>query len=397
VKRILIIDDDLFVANTCYNQLMAEGYFVKSAADGESGMDLMREFKPNLILLDLILPKMSGLDIIKHVRSDEEFNKIPIIVFTNAFESDMVQEAWKAGATKCIAKANYSPKELIIIVHRAIDDSVHDQNVAAPFGAPVSSPNKAASDNSGIQTDQAIQAGLRKTYLDKQPATIVLLRASLQNLIKAVGETDRLRELFELYRRVHTLAGNAGIAGMVGVAHLASALEALLKELHEKPENINSSTLRTIATAVDLLSPLVQHGEAHDDEEALTARILVVDDEEISRRAIIYSLEKGGLSSVNVDSGEAAYELLTKNPYDLIFLDVLMPGMSGIELCTMLRALPAHKKTPVVFVTSLTDFNNRTSSTIAGGNDFIAKPFLFIELTVKALIYVLRGKLTPAK
>jgi DNA-binding response OmpR family regulator len=74
-----------------------------------------------------------------------------------------------------------------------------------------------------------------------------------------------------------------------------------------------------------------------------------------------------------------------------------MPGMTGFELCTKLRTLPMHKKTPVVFVTSLTDFDNRTSSTMAGGNDFIAKPFLFIELTVKALIHVLRGKLQPLK
>jgi CheY-like chemotaxis protein len=70
-----------------------------------------------------------------------------------------------------------------------------------------------------------------------------------------------------------------------------------------------------------------------------------------------------------------------------------MPGMTGYELCAKLRALPQHKKTPVVFVTSLNDFDNRTSSTMAGGNDFIAKPFLFIELTVKALIHVLRGRL----
>jgi two-component system copper resistance phosphate regulon response regulator CusR len=62
-----------------------------------------------------------------------------------------------------------------------------------------------------------------------------------------------------------------------------------------------------------------------------------------------------------------------------------------------MRALPQHKKTPVIFVTSLSDFDNRASSMMSGGNDFIGKPFLFIELTVKALIHVLRGKLQPAK
>ena len=80
-----------------------------------------------------------------------------------------------------------------------------------------------------------------------------------------------------------------------------------------------------------------------------------------------------------------------------MFLDVDMPGMSGFELCTKLRDLPGYKQTPVVFVTSLTDFESRTNSTMSGGNDFIAKPFLFMELAVKALIYVFRSRLSPAK
>jgi DNA-binding response OmpR family regulator len=122
-----------------------------------------------------------------------------------------------------------------------------------------------------------------------------------------------------------------------------------------------------------------------------------VDDEAISRRAVVYALEKAKLKSVNVEDPAAAYDLLLENRYDLIVLDVDMPGMNGFELCTKLRTLPAHKKTPVVFVTSLNDFESRANSTMSGGNDFIAKPFLFIELAVKALVYVLRGRLQPAK
>jgi CheY-like chemotaxis protein len=401
VKRILIIDDDPVLANSCYNQLMAEGYHVRSVANGESGLDIMREFKPNIILLDLILPQMSGLEVIKRIRSASEFGRIPIVVFTNAFETNMVQDAWKVGATKCISKSNSSARELIEVVRRCIED-FRDRAVVAPFSEPAAAPLVAAPEPppSAVMegdTDFEFQAGLRKNYFENQPATLAALRTSLQILIKAADEKSRVKEIFELYRRVHALAGNSGIAGMTQIAHMASALEALLKELHEKPGNVNTSTLRTIAAGVDLLGFLFQHDNQSGSGELPTASILVVDDEEISRRAIIYSLEKARLQSVNVDSGEAAYKLLVEQPFDLIFLDVDMPGMTGFELCTKLRALPAHKKTPVVFVTALSGFDNRTSSTMAGGNDFIAKPFLFIELTVKALIYVLRGKLQPVK
>ena len=122
-----------------------------------------------------------------------------------------------------------------------------------------------------------------------------------------------------------------------------------------------------------------------------------MDDEPISRRAITYALEKAHLPSTNVEDPNAAFKLLEEKKFDLVFLDVDMPGMNGHELCAKLRNLPQHAKTPVVFVTALSDFDNRTSSLMAGGNDFIAKPFLFIELTVKALIHVLRGKLQPGK
>ena len=137
MKKILIIEDDRVVGNVFYNHLMAEGYHVKSAPDGESGMNIMREFKADVILLDLILPQMSGLEVIKQIRSAEEFSKTPIVVFTNAYLTDLVQEAWKAGATKCISKSNCSPRELLEVIQRTVHDGIRDRNVVAPFSQPV--------------------------------------------------------------------------------------------------------------------------------------------------------------------------------------------------------------------------------------------------------------------
>src|SRR5262249_46821169 len=170
-----------------------------------------------------------------------------------------------------------------------------------------------------------------------------------------------------------------------------------LKELFEKPKNINPSTLRTVATAIDFLGVLFERGLAPHRQELPQTNILVVDDEAISRRAVTYALEKAKLKSVRVQDPLDAYKLVSEGNFDLVFLDVDMPGMNGYELCTKLRALPGHKKTPVVFVTSLNDFENRASSTMSGGNDFIGKPFLFIELAVKALIYILRRAFAGAR
>jgi DNA-binding response OmpR family regulator len=395
MKKILVIEDDQIVANVYRNKLAVEGYQAETASDGETGLKLMRTFKPDVIVLDLMLPKMSGVDVIKQIRSEEEFSKLPVIVFSNTYLTNLIQEAWKAGATKCISKSNTSPKEVIEVVRHTIGDSG-----AIPQAMPAiegTHEKKTKPVTLTGESDSEFQAGLRKTFIESLPATLATLRASLQSLARADNEMTRLKEIYELYRKIHALNGNAGIAGLAQIAHMAAALEALLKELYEKPKNVNTSTLRTVASAVDFLGFLFDRGTLPEKQEIPAAHILVVDDEAISRRAITYALEKAHLQSVNVEDPFAAFKLLSENHFDLIFLDVDMPGMTGFELCTKLRGLPFHKKTPVVFVTSLSDFDNRTSSMMAGGNDFIAKPFLFIELTVKALIHVLRGKLQPVK
>ena len=148
---------------------------------------------------------------------------------------------------------------------------------------------------------------------------------------------------------------------------------------------------------MDCLGLLFDKAKGIKEFDVSQARILVVDDEAFSRRAITQALEKAKLRSTVVEDPNAGYHLLAEGAFDLIFLDVDMPGMNGYELCTRLRALPRHKTTPVVFVTGLNDFEARASSMMSGGNDFIAKPFHLMELAVKAIVHILRGKSTGSK
>ena len=409
MKKILIIEDDQIVANIYRNKLSVEGYKVEVALDGEVGFELVKTFRPDAIVLDLMLPKITGVELMKQIRSQPDFEKVPVIVFSNTYLTNMVQEAWKAGATKCLSKANCTPKQVLDVVRAtlgangtatatapAVPSNVPQQAwVATP--APAKPAATAPGPDLSSDADAAFQAELRKEFIDSLPGTLAALRTLLQGLVKADSEMVRLKQIHELYRRIHALTGNAGIAGLVQIAQMADAIEALLKELYEKPKNITASTMRTVATCVDFLGFLFENCTLPDKQEVPSANILVVDDEAISRRAVTYALEKAKLKCVAIEDPNNAYNLLIENSFDLVFLDVDMPGMTGFELCTKLRSLPAYKKTPVVFVTSLTDFESRASSMMSGGNDFIAKPFLFIELAVKALVYVLRRKLEPKK
>jgi len=402
MKKILIIEDDQIVANIYRNKFTAEGYSVETANDGNRGLEMLRRFRPDAVILDLMLPGMTGLELMKKVRAEPDYQKLPIIVFSNTYLTNLVQEAWKAGATKCLSKANCSPKQLIEVIRSAV--SREDAPVPAALavmeagsgGQPGTAEcGRGAVPDGATESRPATDAG--KSLLESLPATLTVLRSQLQGMIKAETETARLDLINQMYRRIHALTSSAGFHGLASVARVSDALEALLKELFEKPKSINASTMRTVASVVDFLGVLFEKRALVEKQGNGPPQVLVVDDEAISRRAVTYALEKAKLKAVAVEDPRVAYQLLSERPFDLVFLDVDMPGMNGFELCARLRSLPAHKNTPVVFVTGLNDLENRANSMVSGGNDFIAKPFLFIELAVKALVYVMRARLMKAR
>ena len=413
MKKVLIVEDDQIVANIYRNKFAVDGFDVEVALDGISGLEMVRNFRPDAIILDLMMPKMSGVDFMKQIRAQPELQQLPVIVFSNTYLSNMVQDAWKAGATKCLSKTSCTPKHVIEVVRSTL---LGNGTATPPGAAPgfetsaiskaeaphtaqehlAAAPGAKTNQEAGIQADAEFQAAVRKDFLDGFSGALTNARSLLQSIIKSENEAARLKNIQELYRRIHVLTGSAGIAGLQRIGQTSDALEALLKELYEKPKNITASSLRTVASTLDFLGILYDKRKLPEPPENAMPAILVVDDEPISRRAVTYALEKAKLKATSVEDPLAAFELISHRRFDLIFLDVDRPIMNGFELCTKLRTLPAHKKTPVVFVTSLNDFESRANSTMSGGNDFIGKPFLFLELAVKAIVYVMRGQVEKA-
>src|ERR1043166_5435656 len=146
MKKILIIEDDQIVANIYRNKFSVEGYLVEIAADGATGLERLQKFQPDAVILDLMLPGMTGVEVMKKVRAQPAFQQVPIIVFSNTYLTNMVQEAWKAGATKCLSKANCSPKQLIAVVRNSISrNGAVAPSVAAESETKPSTQNASAS------------------------------------------------------------------------------------------------------------------------------------------------------------------------------------------------------------------------------------------------------------
>ena len=380
-KKILIVDDDQVVASVYQKKFESERYDVEVASNGEHALEKIEDTLVDLVILDFSLPGMNGVEVLKAIRSRSGAGALPVIVFSNPYLSEQVQAAGGAGATKCVTKSDCTPCQALELVREVLATS--PSSTARPDDA-----NRAHS----AQSETELQAQVAAIFFDNAPQRIKRLRAGYHAFVNSQQENLRLDELFEMHRQARLLAGTAGIGGFRKIAQLTGALEALLLQLHGKPTNITPSVIRTVAYAVDLLAGLVDHATNPESEPSVSPAILVVDDEIISRGAICSAIEKTKFRPVSVDNPMVAADLVQKNHFDLIFLDVEMPGQSGLDLCASIRKMATNHATPVVFVTAHSDFATWAQSSLSGGNDFIAKPFLSVELAVKALTWLFKEK-----
>jgi len=123
MKKILFIEDESALQKTFGEILRQEGYEMISALDGETGLRLAKSGKPDLILLDLILPKMPGFDVLKKLKEDNETKDIPVIVLTNLEDIKDVDRAIELGATTYLVKAKYSLEEIVEKIKNALGES----------------------------------------------------------------------------------------------------------------------------------------------------------------------------------------------------------------------------------------------------------------------------------
>ena len=113
MKKILFIEDESALQKTFGEILKQEGYEMTSALDGETGLRLAKQIKPDLILLDLILPKLHGFDVLKKLKEIADIKEIPVIVLTNLERAEDIEKALEFGATTYLVKENYSLDEVM--------------------------------------------------------------------------------------------------------------------------------------------------------------------------------------------------------------------------------------------------------------------------------------------
>lgn len=113
MTKILIIEDEAALRNTMADFLKEEKFEAISAGDGEAGVQLAKKEMPDLVLLDIILPKKDGFEVLKELKNDEKTKKIPVILLTNLESPEDVEKAFAQGATTYLVKSNYRLEDVV--------------------------------------------------------------------------------------------------------------------------------------------------------------------------------------------------------------------------------------------------------------------------------------------
>lgn len=121
MARILVVEDDKDLNNAYCIILQNEGHEVVSALDGKQALAKLKDFSPDLILLDLLMPVMGGLEFLQHYDLPTEHKDVKVLIFTNMENSPEVEEAYKLGAHRCIIKSWTAPHNLARVISDALE------------------------------------------------------------------------------------------------------------------------------------------------------------------------------------------------------------------------------------------------------------------------------------
>lgn len=231
-----------------------------------------------------------------------------------------------------------------------------------------------------------------REFIASAPRQIAAMRTQLAKISKTPGNV-RADLLRKFYRQLGTFKQNAGLPALRPVWLMLCGLEGLIHQLSKNTAEANTSVFRTVKGAIDVLELLCAPGLDPALATRVPVELLAVDDDSVCLTAVSMALRKAFRKPEVAADGLSALAMIEKKRYDVIFLDVEMPGMNGFELCAAIRRTDLNQNTPVVFVTSHGDFDSRAKSALVGGQELIAKPFHSFEITVKGLSLALRARL----
>lgn len=223
-----------------------------------------------------------------------------------------------------------------------------EQAVENTVGARWSTGQPIQAQQPALAAEQESQRA-RKQFFEVAPERVSEIR-SLFARVSAAPPTARPAVLANVSSQLRVLRSICDAPGLESVSKVTAAFERLLRKIADQPSCLTPSTLRTSAATIVLLETLCKPGLQGDLVSNPPPRLLSIDDDAVCRKAISSAIEQAFNSPDHAEDGEAALPIVERQSYDIIFLDVEMPGMNGFEVCTKIHQTKRNAQTPVVFV-----------------------------------------------
>ncbi len=380
---ILIVEDDPAFARILAELIRRRGYRVLAAGDGETGLRLVREYRPTGVLLDVMLPGMDGWAVIDRMKADPALANIPVHFISATEDAVRGLEAGAIGfLTKPVSKA---------ALLSAFDRLLHPNQTGA-----ASNVRRVLL----IDDDSSSRHAMR-----------TLLNDAGVELVDAASGEEGLEHMAKA--RFDCIVLDLGLPGMSGQEFLEAAsrhgaLPPVVIHSGRELSREESLSLRQYTDSIVIkgsrsperlldevslflhsLKPAAAPPVREIDASLNGRTVLIVDDDMRNIFALSKALRSRGLKVLMAQDGHKALKQIDDNPaIDLVLMDIMMPGMDGYETMREVRARPMFKKLPIIALTAKAMRGDREKCLEAGASDYLSKPIDVDKLLSMMRVYL---------
>ncbi len=375
MKKVLIIDDDQFILKVYQKKFETEGLVVEVAADGPSALAALRTSIPALMLLDLMLPGMNGVELLGHIRTLPGCAEIPVIVFSHSFDEKLLEAARAAGAIQCLNKNSVSPNRLLEIVRAALAAPSPSPAPAAPVSAAIPAPAHGSREDT--------RAALARDAV----AIEARLNTQLQAFAGSPVGPQRVATLAPLKASFEKLAREADLGALPRLHLLTRAIVLMLEDLQEHPDDITAISFRTLARAVEVIPTLFLPRPGQESEVPTLAA--VVHPQRGVAPLLAEALRRAGQPAVAFHDPAAALAFIEDNPVELLVVDLDLAQAAGGDFVRRGQSIPGRAHVPAVLLSNQPPANTTVPNFLLA-HQVLNFPFTADEVVVSAIVRLVK-------
>ncbi|MBN1991843.1 MAG: response regulator [Anaerolineae bacterium] len=374
IKVVLIIEDDPKFAKVAYNYAHKKGFKCLIANQGQAGLDLVKTYQPQAIILDLNLPDISGWEVLARLKNDPATRHIPVHIMS---VEDEVLDAYRRGAmgylTKPVSQEGLEQafEKIQGLISRQIktlllvEDDAHSRRSI-----------KKLLNGNDVRISEAEQGKIALELLRVQPFDCMILDLSLPDMngFEVLNTINRDETIVRCPVIVYT---GRELTPQENEELMQYADSVIVKGVKSPERLLDETALFLHRVVADMPSDKQQTIKQlyHQDDLLKDKKVLIVDDDMRNSFALSKLLSDKGIIVKIAQNGQKALELLAEEPkIDLVLMDIMMPVLDGYETIKRIRAQPQFKTLPILALTAKAMTGDREKCLEVGANDYLPKP-----------------------